>query len=128
MTILYVEDDADDQQLFREAISTIKPEAKVQVANDIGEAVNFLDRSRPHVVFVDYNLKGLTQGKDFLLQVRKDSKFDSLPIFIYSTSTSLQNKYDCLMNGATEYLVKPSSFPDICALLKRTLGKYGRAN
>ena len=128
MTILYVEDDADDQQLFREAISTIKPEAKVQVASDIGEAVNFLHRSMPHVVFVDYNLKGLTQGKDFLMQLRKDSKFDSLPIFIYSTSTSLQNKYDCLMNGATEYLVKPSSFPDICALLNKTLRKYLSAN
>ena len=63
MVILLVDDDEDDQDIFREAVSVVKPDCEVQIAIDGEHGLNKLQEGGklPDYIFLD--VKEVAPGK-----------------------------------------------------------------
>jgi CheY-like chemotaxis protein len=122
MTILYVEDDLEDQELFQEAIQTVAPHTVCHFANNGTDAFKIMDRIviAPDYIFLDINMPEMN-GKDFLKTLKSTSGLKSIPVIIYSTSNREQDIIDCKKLGAVDFISKPNTFTRICEVLKNFL-------
>jgi CheY-like chemotaxis protein len=115
--ILIAEDDADDIDFFKEAVKDNCPSIQLTVAEDGKKLLSVLDRiSTPDVIVLDLNMPYIN-GKDCLKEIRKNDRYQKVPIIVYSTSS---NQYDveyCLSNGADHYVVKPGTYSAISKLV-----------
>ena len=123
-----VDDDPDDQLLMQEAFKNINPSMLVLVLPD-GESL--LERLvtadvLPRLILLDLNMPRLT-GFDVLQQLRKDPQWDLLPIYLLSTSASLNDKQFALRLGAKGFLTKPGSYSELVALLRHLVLELGLA-
>jgi CheY-like chemotaxis protein len=117
-----IDDDDDDQLIFSTTIkkhfngysflsfssfSDAEPVLEKR-ANDIG------------VIFIDLNMPRIN-GKEGLIQLRKDPVYDSKPLIIYSTSNNPDDVKECLKNGATAFITKPSKINTLVSELSNYL-------
>ena len=89
--ILFGEDDIDDEDLLREIIGNID-ESFYLLFMDNGrkllERLNELpDNHLPCLIVLDYNMPELN-GAEILKEIRKNSRYASIPKVIWSTSNS----------------------------------------
>lgn len=122
MTILYVEDDIDDQDLFKEAILQISPAITCHVASDGDEGFELLNKlfPVPDFIFLDLRLPRM-DGKTFLKLIKENSVLSSIPVIIYSTSNYSHEIDDCKELGASAFLTKATNLNAICNDLKTIL-------
>ena len=127
LTILYVEDDPDDQELFQEALAKVSPGAICHQANNADDALFFLNEldSLVDIIFLDINLPGMN-GISFLEILKKDDRLKGIPTIIYSTARNEKYIRQCEGLGASSYVVKPNSFLEICNILKDTAPRVQR--
>jgi CheY-like chemotaxis protein len=107
MLILYAEDDFEDFDAFCEVVKAINPSIKCINAKNGIEALDFLEKSTilPDFVFLDINMPTM-DGKSCLKHIKKDARFGKIPVVVYTTSTSQQDREQCLQLGAQEYVQK----------------------
>jgi CheY-like chemotaxis protein len=119
-SILYVDDDIDDQDIFCEAVKSINPRIVCYVANDGLKALQLLDELllMPEFIFLDLNMP-LFNGKDFLIELRRSKKFKDINVIMYSTSTNPKDASDCKKLGAIDFIVKPTTFKEVYDNLQR---------
>ena len=122
MTVLLVDDDKDDQEIFQEAVSMIDPEINCLLANDGAQGLSQLETltSLPNYIFLDVNMPRM-DGKEFLKLVKADSRFSSIPVVIYSTSNHKSELGEYFGLGASNFLTKPSEFNLLITLLRSVL-------
>lgn len=111
MTILFIDDDTDDADLFEEAIGELFPKATCRFARNGEEGLQCLHdsvRELPDVIFLDLNMPRM-DGKSFLRQVKQVEAFSEIPVVIYSTSSSRLDKMETHTLGAAYFLTKPVS-------------------
>ena len=111
MVILLVDDDEDDQDIFREAVSVVKPDCEVQIAIDGEHGLNKLQEGGklPDYIFLDVNMPKM-DGKQFLSQVKSDPLYRNVPVIIYSTSNHASEMGIYFKMGASNFITKPSEF------------------
>ncbi len=111
MTILYVDDDSDDREIFRDAIKSINDCIVCETANNGLEALSFLETHHqlPDVVFLDINMP-LMNGKICLSEIRGNKKIAHLPVIIFTTSTNPNEITELKNIGATDFINKPSTY------------------
>lgn len=122
-TILFVDDDQDDQLLFQEALLEADNTAVYLSASDgvdLFEKLNAADIAVPDLIFMDINMPKMN-GLDSLKELKRSERFKSIPVIMYSTSSSKELQKECLENGAIGYVEKPSDFDEICAKIKNIL-------
>ena len=95
-TILYVDDDQDDLALFREAVNAIDGKHHIVEAFDGIQALEMLKQMHergelPCLIVLDINMPRL-DGKQTLVAIQKDRELSSIPIVLFSTSSSLLDK------------------------------------
>ncbi|HEX8039813.1 MAG TPA: response regulator, partial [Chryseosolibacter sp.] len=75
MSILYVDDDPEDIEIFHDAVRTVDPSVEYITATSGGEALKFLNttQSLPDYVVLDINMPRM-DGKLCLLEIRKDPR------------------------------------------------------
>ena len=110
MTILYADDDREDLDFFSEMLKIVDPEAACIHAKDGVEALEILSNLLliPDYIFLDINMP-IMDGKTCLKEIRKDSRFNDVPVVIYTTSSDPKEKAACLKLGATAFLFKPTT-------------------
>jgi CheY-like chemotaxis protein len=120
MTVLYVEDDPEDQDIFREAIEAVSPHTTCHFARNGNEAFKVMNKINvePDYIFLDINMPEMN-GKEFLKKLKATAGMKSIPVIIYSTSNSQRDIDECKKLGAFEFITKPSDFTLICSVLKR---------
>lgn len=122
-SILLVEDDLDDQLLFREALSEVDNSISyLSAVNGINalEVLNYSENTLPSIIFMDVNMPKMN-GIDCLKELQKLQKFQLLPVIMYSTSCSLEHQQECFKNGAIGYFEKPNNFDELCSKIKCVL-------
>ena len=122
-TILFVDDDQDDQLLFREALMEADNTAIYLSAYSGIEALEKLNSGEiiiPDLMFMDINMPKIT-GIDCLKKLKESEKLKNIPIIMYSTSCSGEYQKDCLDNGALGFLEKPRDFGQLCDKIKAIL-------
>jgi len=126
MTILYIDDDKEDQELFSEAMNFVDPNIELLLATGGREGLRLLEQSSalPHLMFVDLNMPGDLNGKEVIGQIRNNDRLREIPLLVYTTSDHRVDREQSFAVGADDYLVKPNGFKEICSLLKQTVSKY----
>lgn len=122
-TILFVDDDQDDQLLFQEALLEADGTAVYISASDgvdLFEKLNAVELPTPDLIFMDINMPK-KNGIDSLKELKRSERFKSIPVIMYSTSSSKEHQKECIENGAIGYVEKPSDFDQICAKIKSIL-------
>jgi CheY-like chemotaxis protein len=122
LRILYVDDDSEDREIFKEAISEISPHSICDLASDGKEGMQFLetDSTMPDYIFVDVNMP-MMNGKQFLERVKAMPRLQGIPIVMYSTTSYALERQEYFRMGAMDVLVKPATFDEICRILKNVI-------
>ena len=115
LNILIIDDDADDRQLFIDAIKEVNEDIKCTTANDGKEALERLKNSYdslPDFIFLDLRMPRFS-GKRCLLEIKKDDKLKTIPVIIYTTSTDVEESKLLRELGAVHFISKPSDPEEI---------------
>ena len=115
-TILIVDDDEDDRELFCEAVNEISKDIHCIHAENGVAALELLNAEKefvPDYIFMDLNMPRLN-GKQCLQEIKKIQHVKNVPVIIYSTSNLLHDKEETRTLGAADFLHKPSEFRLLC--------------
>jgi len=121
--VLCVDDDPDDRELIRNAIFRVDPSYTVAHATNGKEALQYLHRAgdtdMPCLVILDINMP-VMDGKQTLLEIKNNDKWNQLPIVVFSTSAHPSDFFFCQQFGV-ELVTKPANFNQITVEAERLL-------
>lgn len=122
MTILNVDDDEEDIEIFCDAVREIDPSIICLIAKSAEEAMQILhsDIELPSYIFLDINMPKV-DGNACLKEIKKDPRLLRIPVIMYSTHTRTSDieTYKALNAG---FLVKQNSFYELVTELRKVLG------
>jgi CheY-like chemotaxis protein len=119
MTILYVDDDADDRDIFCEAVTVVDDSLTCKTTGSGQEALEIITKDQIDIVLVDYRMPP-GDAKLFLENLKAISgSVVAMPkIYIYSTYMNEYEVATCKALGATDCITKPGEFENICSLVR----------
>jgi CheY-like chemotaxis protein len=116
MVVLCIDDDSDDVAFFCDAIGTIDTSYTCIAAPNGKDGLNILTDVRPDYIFLDINMP-VMNGKETLKVIRQNSCLRNIPVYMLSTTSNPAELKRYKELGATDCLVKPNRFEDLCDLL-----------
>ena len=114
------DDDKDDFYILKEAAEKAGETLQVSYAANWLELWRFILKTIPDVLFLDMNMP-VKDGMECLQLIRKEKKYDNIPILIYSTSVSRTDIDKAYKNGANYFIVKPDALDDVTSIIKKLL-------
>lgn len=130
--ILLVEDNPDDVELTRIAFAEAGLDARLVVAGDGADALDYLlgrgahsarsGERLPALVLLDLNLPKL-DGREVLQAIRAQPHTRALPVVVLTTSSEPFDIDDCYALGANSYIRKPVDFTQFVEAMKH-VGLY----
>jgi len=128
--IMLVEDDPADQKLIRKSMANQKIANEMLVVDSGEEALDYLLASKaddgehpaPELILLDLNMPGMG-GKEFLRRIKADTKLDTIPVVILTTSDSERDVLESYKLHASGYIKKPVILQDFQEVMS-TLGDY----
>src|SRR5215472_17185505 len=102
--ILLVEDNPNDAELTLRALRKTDIGARLAIARDGAEALDYLlsDRPKPKVVFLDLKLPKI-DGIEVLRRVRSDDRAHSIPVVVLTSSQEERDITECYKLGVNSY-------------------------
>lgn len=107
--VLMVDDDADDQLLFANALQEIDPTMYCEIANNGIEALEKLKTFLPDVIFLDLNMP-MMNGMECLAALKKNKMLAQIPVIIFTTTNDKISISTAKEMGATAFFHKPIEF------------------
>jgi CheY-like chemotaxis protein len=130
INILLVEDNPDDVELTKRALTRAKVKNQIWTVTNGLDALAFLrgqpphqDAPRPDLVLLDLNLPGL-DGRDVLLRIREDPQLRGLAVVVLTASDEEREHLAAL--AADAFLTKPVDL-DRLGWLVRVMANLGWA-
>jgi CheY-like chemotaxis protein len=109
-TILYVDDDADDREMFGYAFNTLELELSLETAVDGFDALDKLATvDKPARIYIDINMPKMN-GMELLRIIKSNPVYAAIPAFIFSTTVDPLSAREARRLGAAGVFVKPNSF------------------
>ena len=114
-SIFLVDDDHDDHVFFHAALKKIQISCSLTSIYDGTELFNILLKKENHsnstletpdVIVLDINMPKLN-GFEILQKVKSDAKLKSIPVYVLTTSQSLEETKMALDFGAKGFYTKP---------------------
>jgi len=128
--ILCIEDRPPDIRLIKESLDRLNKNyldnpIKMDIIKDGKEASDYLHQlsdkeQMPDIILLNLNLPGIT-GNELLIEIRKMSKFNQIPIIIHTNCTSMDFYPDLFVQGANAFLSKPHDFDKCIDAYIRTI-------
>lgn len=128
LSILMAEDDPDDRLLLIDAVDEAELHLDIEF---VGDGIELLDRLRraepgdlddgpslPNLILLDLNMPRM-DGREALEKLKADPNFRHIPVVIFTTSQSPDDRGLVETLGAAGFMTKPSSFQDLVALVRR---------
>lgn len=122
-TIVLIDDDPDDHEIFEMAITEASVEATCIHYYSAETALNQLAKfgdSLPDYIFLDLNMPRMN-GMQFLELVKNHPILVHVPVIVYSTSILPSTRIQALQHGAFDFLAKPASYFELIRVLKHLL-------
>ncbi len=124
--IVMIEDDEDDQGIFREVFKELNFRNEIVFFKDGELALDYLIKTsaEPFIIFSDINMPKLS-GMELREKVHQneDLRVKSIPYLFFSTSAEQEHVIDAYSKSIQGFFVKPSSFTEIKETLK-TIVEY----
>ncbi|GAB4094148.1 response regulator [Flaviaesturariibacter terrae] len=123
-SILYIDDDADDLQLLREALNRVGSGYRLLDAQDGVAGLELLQLLKatgelPCLIVLDINMPRL-DGRRTFQQLRREPGLEHIPVVIFSTSSSELDKL-FFRGKDVEYITKPIHFDHLVEIAERML-------
>ena len=122
--VLLVEDNEGDIFLVSEAFDESQLDYQITVARDGKEATDMLVELNennasglPDFILLDINLPKKS-GHEVLAELKGSSLFKTIPIIIFTTSSSESDVISAYKNHANSYITKPDSANQLFEVLK----------
>ncbi|RYD57665.1 MAG: response regulator [Sphingobacteriales bacterium] len=119
-TLFLVDDDRDEHELFEDALRDVDGAIELITAKNGAEAFEKLratDVNTPDIIFLDLNMPKM-DGKQFLREIKAKKEFEDIPVYVYTTSSNVQEKLEVLALGAANFITKPGSYTELCDTLR----------
>ena len=117
-TILFVDDDEDDREIFRSVLKDIHPEFVFVPAENGLEALDHLTNNPPPIcIYIDVNMPKMN-GIELLKALQLHLIYSKIPVFVLSSLYKEEDKSMMRSLGAVDYLKKPDNYEDFVKLLK----------
>jgi len=112
LKILIIEDNASDERLTREAITSVGYSSEIHHISDGAEALAFLKNikkintfPRPDIIFLDLNIPK-RKGIEVLKDIKNDHNIKDIPVIVITNSVSAEEMRNIYKNGASGFIVK----------------------
>jgi len=123
--IIFADDDADDLELITGFFKQYNRNINVLEFKDGKEVLKFLDdfalNATPLLVVLDINMPRLN-GKETLAAIRKNPKYQYIPVVIYTTSNNAIDEDYCRELGAS--WVSKSSTIEVVKQVAKVLAEF----
>src|SRR6476660_4366452 len=110
--ILLIEDNPADVYLIRESFKETGLHCSIENINDGEDALAYVRRvpfsPLPDLIILDLNLPK-AEGSDILEAIRASRSYSDVPVVIFTSSDSPQDKLHAAQFGARKYIRKPST-------------------
>jgi two-component system alkaline phosphatase synthesis response regulator PhoP len=104
-TILVLEDERQLARTIREAF--ILRKFDVIVVPTVEDGIRQLENMKHvDVIWLDHYLLGAASGLDFVIQIKSNPEWQSIPVFVVSNSSSTENIRSYIQLGAVNYYTK----------------------
>lgn len=127
VSVLVVEDDADDYDFLEDTLKACSDKSSIQWVKDGDQAVDYLfrrgeyqDETRypePDMVFLDIRMPK-KNGLEVAKIIKADPKLRTLPTFMLTSSSSSRDVMHAYENGANSYFKKPEGPEEISQFKK----------
>ena len=118
--ILLIDDDADELEVFSEALRSVDKNIQCSQATDLNEALEFLTYSSPAYIFIDYNMPKIN-GLEVVSEIKKMEKLANSKIVLYSNYISEEMNKKAMALGAYKCVKKPNMINVLIKNLKDIL-------
>jgi CheY-like chemotaxis protein len=132
ITILYADDDRDDQLLVKEALEESLIRNDLRFVNDGEELMDYLHRRgpyaepsaspRPGLILLDLNMPR-KNGREALAEIKADPALRRIPVVVLTTSKAEEDIYKSYDLGVNSFISKPVTFGGMTSVMK-ALGTY----
>jgi CheY-like chemotaxis protein len=132
ITILIADDDPDDRELTRDALTECRLANDVHFVKDGEELMEYLHRRGaykhlagkplPGLVLLDLNMPR-KDGREALKEIKASPELRRIPIVVLTTSKAEEDILRTYDLGVNSYVTKPVTFDSLVETIK-VLGKY----
>jgi CheY-like chemotaxis protein len=123
MTLVFIDDDADDTAIFCEAVLDLLQSDNGKNQKEIIHCVQINDSLKavhtiltmetvPDYIFIDINMP-MVSGRECLMHLKSNARFSQVPVIMLSTTIREQDALELVNMGAVECLAKPHSYNDL---------------
>ena len=117
---------ADDSMLTRKIVEKyLEPlgYSTLQASNG-GEVIEALNAGKeiPDLILMDWNMPVL-DGFQVLQLLRKDKRYDAIPVIMLTSESDDTNRVKALEAGAAGYITKPFTSEELIDTIKETLNR-----
>jgi CheY-like chemotaxis protein len=132
ITILYAEDDPEDQMLVRDALEESRLANDIHFVENGEELMNYLERQGKYTNLVNDPLPGLIlldlnmpkkDGREALREIKSDPNLRQIPVVVLTTSEAEEDIIRSYNLGTSSFIIKPVTFESLVDIVK-TLSKY----
>ncbi len=118
--ILLIDDDEDDREFFKLALSEIDMDIHCDMAGGATMAYSILENYNclPHFIFLDLNMPAIN-GRNCLMQLKNNPKTAAIPVVIFSTSSEEHDIIETKALGAIHFMTKPTDLKQLTTDLNK---------
>ena len=129
--ILIADDDSDDRQIIKDALSRNMPNGLYSYAEDGEETLDFLyhqgrfaNTNYPPIdlILLDLNMPR-KNGMEVLEIIKKDPTLKHIPVVVLTTSQQEEDVFQTYDLGVNSFITKPITYESLLNAMK-ILGKY----
>lgn len=125
LNILLADDDADDRNLFINAVHEADENFDCIAVEDGQQAIKYLNdptNELPDYLFLDLRMPKMS-GRQCLEIIRSNQRLKDLPVIIYTTSDDVEDAKKLLTTGATHFITKPTNPEEIYYIVSMVLNE-----
>lgn len=119
LTILLVDDDADDRDLMSDALNSLVVKPAYKYLSCSAEVLPFLDTipywDLPLLIVLDLNMP-LLNGIEVTRFIKQTYRYSHIPVAIFSGTESAADKDRCITAGANHIFKKPDNCRDLITI------------
>lgn len=117
-SVIVAEDDNEDYYVFEHAMNEVSKDVKMTRAENGEILMSLLASDLPDVLFLDL-LMPCKDGKQCIREIRKESRYDQLPVIVFTSVDAPDSIRYCHTEGANLYALKPYRFDDLIHFIQK---------
>jgi CheY-like chemotaxis protein len=125
---LLADDDPDDVDMFREALSKIDPSIIFYHSQDgmgVLDTLGDKNLKKPDIIFLDINMP-VMNGWECLAKLKQSEAHREIPVVIYSTASHYREVEKAFDLGALCFFTKPTEFKRLILNLRTIADGLGK--